>query len=88
MGDETSGDPAMLDELYDEAIEHTPEYVLGKLLAFIEQVRASRQAQAYFFKMCGQESLKKLSLVIWVRTRWASLYDLLERAIESQKVSL
>jgi hypothetical protein len=61
--------------------EFDPADLLGKVLAFINQVRASPQARAYFQKLCKDEGLPELQLLKWVRTRWASLYDLINRLL-------
>lgn len=50
------------------------------------QVRLSPQASAFFFKCCAEEGLPRLELVKYVRTRWSSMYDLLERAFKLQMV--
>jgi hypothetical protein len=44
------------------------------------QIRLSPQASAFFFKCCAEEGLPRLELIKYVRTRWSSMYDLLERA--------
>jgi hypothetical protein len=53
--------------------------LLGKVLAFINQVRSSPQACAYFHKLCKEEKLQPLQLLKWIHTQWASLYDLIIR---------
>jgi hypothetical protein len=62
--------------------EFDPADVLGKILAFINQVRSSPQARAFFEKLCKDEGLPSLTLLKWVRTRWASLYDLINRMFD------
>ena len=57
--------------------EFDPADLLRKILAFVNQVRSSLQAHAYFHKLCQDENLPPLQLLKWVRTRWASLYDLI-----------
>lgn len=59
-----------------------PADLLGKILAFINQVRSSPQARAYFHKLCKDENLQPLQLLKWIRTRWASLYDLITRLLD------
>lgn len=70
----------------EDAVEYMPGDVLGKILALIEQIRASPQARAFFQVCCIESSVPCLELKRWVRTRWASLYDLLERILKVQKV--
>ncbi|KAI0808987.1 hypothetical protein BC629DRAFT_1437238 [Irpex lacteus] len=72
-------------DLDTETVDFEANDVLGKLLALINQIRASPQARAYFEKTCLEEGLKPLQLLKWVRTRWGSMYDLLERAITLRK---
>ena len=62
--------------------EFDPADLLGKILAFVNQVRSSPQARAYFHKLCQDENLPPLQLLKWVRTRWASLYDLINRLLD------
>ena len=52
----------------------------SKLIRF--QVRLSPQASAFFFRCCAEEGLPRLELIKYVRTRWSSMYDLLERAFK------
>ncbi|KAF8258738.1 ribonuclease H-like domain-containing protein [Lactarius quietus] len=57
---------------------------LGKLWAFINQVRLSPQASAFIFKCCADEGLPHLELIKYVWMRWSSMYDLLKRAFLSK----
>ena len=50
------------------------------------QVRLSPQASAFFFRCCAEEGLPHLELIKYVRTRWSSMYDLLERAFKLKAV--
>lgn len=68
-----------------EAEEFTPGDLLGKVLAFVNQVRSSPQARAFFLKVCKDEGLPELQLLKWVRTRWASLYDLITRLLKVRR---
>jgi hypothetical protein len=65
-----------------DAEEFDPADLLGKILAFINQVRSSPQARTFFHKLCKDENLPPLELLKWVRTRWASLYDLINRMLD------
>jgi len=56
--------------------------LLGKILAFVNHVRSSPQARTYFHKLCEEENLPPLQLLKWVRTCWASLYDLITCLLE------
>jgi hypothetical protein len=69
------------DELIDTA-EFDPADLLGKVLAFVNQVCASPQARTYFHKLCKDENLPPLQLLKWICTRWASLYDLITRLLD------
>ena len=61
----------------DDDVDFDPKDILGKILAFVNQVRSSPQARKYFRKLCIEENVTPLQLLKWVRTRWASLYDLI-----------
>jgi hypothetical protein len=54
-----------------------PANLLGKILAFINQVCSSPQAHSYFQKLCKDKNLPVLQLLKWVCTHWASLYNLI-----------
>ena len=66
----------------DDDVDFNPKDILGKILAFVNQVRSSPQARKYFRKLCIEESVTPLQLLKWVRTRWASLYDLIARLMD------
>ncbi|KAN0136322.1 hypothetical protein V8E53_005927 [Lactarius tabidus] len=70
--------PADLDE--DSETSYVSGDTLGKLWAFINQVRLSPQASAFFVKCCAEEGLPHLELIKYVRMCWSSMYDLLKRA--------
>src|SRR5712691_6371946 len=62
---------------------------LGKLLAFINQVRMSSEGVREFLaEMCIMHHIKPIELRLWVRTRWGSLFDCLKSALQIQKVCL
>lgn len=50
------------------------------------QIRASPQAKAFFRQCCKEEGIPIRELIKWVRTRWGSMHDLVERLIECRKV--
>lgn len=86
--DELDGiDPMDDNKLNDFETSFNPKDLLGKVLAFVNQVRASPQARTYFSELCTKENVQPLQLLKWVRTRWASLYDLLHRLFVVRKVS-
>lgn len=61
--------------------------ILGKLLAFINQVRMSSEGVREFLaQICGMHGIKPIELRLWVRTRWGSLSDCLKSVLEIQKV--
>ena len=65
-----------------------PGDVLGKLLAFINQVRMSSEGvRAYLDHVCAVNQVKPIKLRLWVRTRWGSMSHCLESALAIQKVS-
>ena len=64
-----------------------PGDVLGKLLAFINQVRMSSEGvRAYLDHLCAVNQLKPIKLRLWVRTRWGSMSHCLESTLAIQKV--
>ncbi|KAF8460964.1 hypothetical protein DFH94DRAFT_641038 [Russula ochroleuca] len=77
------GDGA-IDRVDDDANteDFDPADLLGKILAFVNQVCSSPQACSFFQKLCKDEGLPPLQLLKWVRTRWASLYDLINRILD------
>jgi hypothetical protein len=66
----------------DDDFDFDPKDILGKILAFVNQVRSSPQARTYFKRLCEEEKVRVLQLLKWVRTRWASLYDLICRLLD------
>jgi hypothetical protein len=67
---------AMMDD-DDVDADFDPKDLLSKIIAFVNQVQASLQACKYFCKLCIEENVAPLQLLKWVRTWWASLYDLI-----------
>ena len=65
-----------------------PGDTLGKLLAFVNQVRMSSEGvREYLARACVLQDIKPLELRLWVRTRWGSLSHCLEATLAVQKVS-
>ena len=65
-----------------------PGDTLGKLLAFVNQVRMSSEGvREYLARACVLQDIKPLELRLWVRTRWGSLSHCLEATLAIQKVS-
>ena len=54
---------------------------LRKLLGLIVQIRKSPQARAFFKRMCREVNIPEHDLMLFVRTRWASMFACLERAL-------
>ncbi|KAJ7467625.1 hypothetical protein FB451DRAFT_1177991 [Mycena latifolia] len=50
-----------------------------------DAVRMSPQAREFFKKCCVQVSVPQLKLLLWVCTRWGSLYKCLSRVLELRK---
>ena len=56
------------------ATDFEPGDVLGKLLAFINQVCMSSEGVcAYLDHVCAVNQLKPIKLCLWVRTQWGSM---------------
>ena len=52
------------------------------------QIHASPQAKAFFATMCQEEGLKPLELIKWIRIRWGSMYDLIDRVLVNRAVRI
>ena len=52
-------------------------------IEFTLQIRAAPQARTFFAKSCD---IPYMQLMLWVRTRWASLYEFLNRTLLFRKV--
>ena len=52
------------------------------------QIRSSPQARTFFNKSCKQADVPILELMLWVRTRWASMHSFLTRMLLLQKVCI
>jgi hypothetical protein len=64
-----------------------PGDVMGKLLAFVNQVRMSSEGVRDYLKhACVVHQLKPMELRLWVRTRWGSMSNCLESTLAIQKV--
>ena len=65
-----------------------PGDVLGKLLAFVNQVRMSSEGvRVYLEHLCAVNQLDPIKLCLWIRTRWGSMSHCLESTLAIQKVS-
>jgi hypothetical protein len=61
---------------------------VGKLLAFVNQVRISSEGVCeYLAHCCRLQDVKPIELLLWVRSRWGSLSHCLEAVLLVQKVS-
>src|SRR5438876_1148860 len=61
---------------------------IGRAFTSDHQIRASPQARAFFRESCTQVEVPTLELLLWIRTRWASLYHFLDRILVMQKVGI
>jgi hypothetical protein len=52
------------------------------------QIRKSPQARAFFRATCTHVKIDPLELLLWIRTRWGSLFSFLERFIKLRAVCL
>jgi hypothetical protein len=69
------------------SVTFEPGDVLGKLLAFVNQVRMSSEGVRDYLKhACVIHQLKPMELRLWVRTRWGSMSNCLESTLAIQKV--
>ena len=51
-----------------------------------QKIRKSPQARAFFEKACNEVGVPRLQLLLWVKTRWASLFTFLDRILILQQV--
>lgn len=60
---------------------------IGKILAFVNQVRVSSEGvREYLAECCRLKGIKPIELLLWVRSRWGSLSHCLETVLVVQKV--
>lgn len=73
MDIEASADDA--DEMVETMnVEFELGDTIGKLLAFINQVRvSSKGVREYLAHCCRHQGVKPIELLLWVRSRWGSL---------------
>ena len=68
-------------------VDFEPGDTLGKLLAFVNQVRVSSEdVRDYLAHACVMHNIKSIELRLWVRSRWGSLSHCLSATLEVQKV--
>ena len=69
--------------------DYDPGDTLGKLMAFVNQLRMSSElTREYLIRMCIMQNLKPIELLLWIRTRWGSLTHCLEATLFIQKVCI
>ncbi|KAJ2912911.1 hypothetical protein MD484_g7495, partial [Candolleomyces efflorescens] len=77
-------DPLAVQEA--QITDFEPGDVMGKLLAFLNQLRSSSEpTRIHFETVCKNVGIQPRKLKQWVRTRWGSLADCLESAVNLQK---
>ena len=68
-------------------VDFEPVDTLGKLLAFVNQVRVSSEdVHEYLAHSCAMHNIKSIELRLWVHSRWGSLSHCLSAMLEVQKV--
>lgn len=87
FGDDNDEEIEGEDDEEDEALEAEVDTAaaVGKALLLVKQIRASPQARAFFKKSCQQVEVPVLQLLLWIRTRWASLFTFLDRLLILKK---
>ena len=64
-----------------------PGDVVGKIMAFISQLRSSSEiVRDYLKKICISRGCPPLEIKVWVRTRWGSLSDCFHVILNQRKV--
>lgn len=70
-------------------VDYDPGDTLGKLMAFVNQLRmSSEEVREYLSRTCTIQNVKPIEILLWIRTRWGSLAHCLEHTILIQKVCL
>ncbi|KAG1827950.1 ribonuclease H-like domain-containing protein [Suillus subalutaceus] len=69
----------------DETTDFEVADTAGKALALVTQIRKSPQARTFFQQCCVEVNELKLELLKWIRTRWASLFGMLEHTFKLRK---
>jgi hypothetical protein len=70
-------------------VDFEPGDTLGKLMAFVNQVRVSSDiVREYLAEICRLWNIKELEIRLWVCSRWGSLSHCLEVTLVVQKVRL
>ena len=70
-------------------VDYDPGDTLGKLMAFVNQLRMSSElTREYLTRMCIMQNVKPIELLLWIRTRWGSLTHCLEATLSIQKVRI
>ena len=68
-------------------VDFEPGDTVGKLLAFVNQVRVSSEdVRDYLAHSCRMHNINPIELRLWVRSRWGSLTHCLSATLEIQKV--
>ena len=68
-------------------VDYDPGDTLGKLMAFVNQLRmSSEEVRDYLFRTCTIQNVKPIEILLWIRTRWGSLSHCLESTLSIQKV--
>jgi hypothetical protein len=68
-------------------VDFDPGDTLGKLMAFVNQVRmSSEEVRDYLSRTCTVQNITPIQILLWVRTRWGSLSHCLEVTLTVQKV--
>ena len=64
-----------------------PGDVVGKMMAFIAQLRSSGEdTRDYLKKLGDMQGCQRLEIKLWIRTRWGSLSDCFRVTLALQKV--
>jgi hypothetical protein len=63
--------------------------VVGKLMAFVAQLRlSSEDTRDFLLQLCAKNNCPTWEIRLWVRTRWGSLSDCFRVVLAQQKVRL
>lgn len=87
---EAEASPAEADAILDAySTDFEAGDAVGKLMAFISQIRASCEAtREYLHELCQSNNCPAWEIKLWIRTRWGSLSDCFRVVLGIQQVSI
>ena len=82
-----AGEAQEENEILTELSQNNNIEIIPRLRKLIVKIRSSPQRREKFAKRCDLYSSERLNLILDVRTRWNSMYLMLNRALKLKEVS-